>query len=205
MISDMTQMDVLVVETTSGAAHREIEALQAAGHRVHRCHDEAADGFPCRAVTEGDCPIDGGIDVGLIVRPRVTPRSTDREQGVGCMVRAGIPIVEEGPAVLDPFEGYLTGRVAGSVVEACTEAAERGLEPLREDIMARLARLIGAAGLRSEDFAIRFFRRGPDLRVEIGGPDAPRAIQAAMAVRVLDAVRADARTHGQVDVGYRAG
>jgi hypothetical protein len=199
----MTQMDVLVVESTAGAARREIAALEASGHRVHQCHDPGADSFPCRAIAE-HCPIDGGIDVGLVIRPRVAPRPTDRELGVNCIVRAGIPLVEDGPSVLDPFQDHLTGRVTSGLVEACVQAAEVGREPLRQDILGRLGRLIAAAGVSPGEVDVRFERRGPDLRVELVGPEVPRPIQAAMAVRVLDAVRADRRTHGQVDVGYRS-
>ena len=204
MISCMTEIDVLVVESTAGAARREVDALTAAGHQVHLCHEPTDDGFACRSLVGDGCPLDGGIDVGLVVRPRVAPRPSHREQGVGCMLRAGIPVVEEGPPVLDPYEPFLAGRVRGNVVAACTEAAEHAFDPLRDDIVSRVAHLVAAAGCQAEDIDVQIDRRGPDLRVQIDGPDVPSPIRSAMAVRALDAVRASGRTFGQVDVGYCA-
>lgn len=200
----MSGLDVLVVESTPGAARREVEALEAAGHRVHRCHEPGGDGFPCRAVTHHECPLDDGVDVGLLVRHRVTPRPTDREQGVGCLIRAGIPLVEDGPAVLDPYEDHLDGRVSGDVVAECAAAADRADDRIRASIMGRIARLLEAAGIAAGDVAVGLARRGRDLRVELHGPPAPRPVQNALAVRVLDAVASVERPRGQVDVSYRA-
>jgi hypothetical protein len=47
-------------------------------------------------------------------------------------------------------------------------------------------------------------RNGPRIMVRLGGPAISTARQRALAVRVLDAVRAVGRTYGQVDVTYEA-
>ena len=78
----------------------------------------------------------------------------------------------------------------------------RRLDSLREDIAARLSRLLWIAHIDPEDVDVHLERRGSDLRVEVEGPAVPRTLQAALAVRVLDAVHAAQRTDGQVDVGY---
>ena len=110
----MTSLDVLLVESHPGNGARVAGALERAGHHVHRCHEPGATGFPCTEITSpGSCPLDAGVDVALLVR-RVAPHPTDLEQGVSCALRAGLPIIEDGPTILDPFEPYLTGRVAVS-------------------------------------------------------------------------------------------
>ena len=204
----MTTLDVLVVENNPGAATHQVGTLEAAGHRVHRCHDPGQDGFPCRAIThERTCPLDEGIDVGLVVRRGVTPRPTDRETGVSCIIRAGVPLLEDGPAVLDPYEPYLVGRVGDDVVADCEAAADKGHDPLRAAITTKIARILGGAGIPADAIDIRFQRTRTDLRVELTGPDLPQATQQALGVRVLDAVRSvgreAGRTYGEVDVSYR--
>lgn len=119
----MTSLQVLLIESEPGAARHEPEVLEAAGHQVHRCFDPRGEAFPCRAIGSSDgCPLDHGIDVVLLVRPRVRLRPTTFEQGVTCAVRRSIPIVEVGPTVLDPFEDVVTTRVTGDVADACEAA-----------------------------------------------------------------------------------
>ena len=153
------------------------------------------------------CPISRGANVALLVRTRVTPRPTPLEDGVSCALRAGVPLVEDGPDILDPFEPWLTARSAGDVVAACTAAAQRGLEPLRRDIATRIANLLHAAGIEPESVECRIDADGPRLHVRLTGPAASGPTQTvfehALAVRVLDAVRCSGRTHGPVEVSYQ--
>lgn len=203
----MATFDVLVVESTTGAAAQETTALEAAGHRVHRCHEPDEPGFPCRAVSgAGPCPLDEGIDVGLLVRRGIAPRPTDHEQGVGCIIRAGVPLVEEGSAILDPYEGYVTRRILGDDVSAtCAAAVDDSFVPLRAAIRSRIARLMAGAGHDAEDVTIDIRRKGNDLRVDLTGPPVPEPVRQAIGVRVLDALRGERRTFGTVDVDYIAG
>lgn len=200
----MTALDVLLVESSPGAGSHDADQLEAAGHRVLRCHDPGQEGFPCRAVADPSaCPIEDGVDVALLVRRRVTPRPTEHEHGVTCVLRAGIPLVEHGPAALDPYAEHLTGRTDGDVAAACEDAAEHGYDALRESIAVRIGRLIATAGHAPDEVKVDFRRRGGDLRIELAGPPLSTAIRQAITVRVLDALGGTGRTYGRVDVAYR--
>jgi hypothetical protein len=196
-------LDVLLVEGRPRAGEGAARSLTEAGHRVHRCYDSESRGFPCRGVTDPDaCPLDGGIDVVLVVRHGVTPRAMPLEQGVGCAIRAGLPIVEDGPESLDPFEPWLVGRVDGDDhVAACEAAVGQGTEELVEAVVARVDRVVAAAGIDPAGVRCTVEPRGHHLRVgvEIDGPT-DRMLEQVIAVRVLDALRGGRRTYGQVDV-----
>ncbi len=198
----MSSLDVLLVESHPGNANREAAALERAGHNVHRCHEPGSSGFPCTEISSpGSCPLDAGIDVTLLVR-RVAPHPTGLEQGVSCALRAGVPVIEDGPTILDPYEPHLSGRVTGDVVTACEDAADRGWEPLREVILDRTAGMLADAGIARDEVEVAFHRRGADLRIELTGPPTTNPIRQALGVRVLDALRTSGRRFGQVDVGY---
>lgn len=127
------------------------------------------------------------------------------EQGVGCIIRAGVPLVEEGSAILDPCEGYVTRRVVGHDVSATCEAAvDESFGPLRTAVRSRIARLMTGAGHDAADVTIDIRRMGSDLRVDLSGPPVPEPVRQAIGVRVLDALRSERRTFGTVDVGYIA-
>lgn len=208
IITSMTRaLDVLVLENRPGAARRAEEELTAAGHRVHRCYRRGDRGFPCAAVLDpGGCPLDQHVDVALLVRDRVTPRPQPLESGVSCAIRAGIPLVEEGPDVLDPYDPWVLDRVppGNGIVGVCERAADRSFDGLRAQVRRRIAALLHAAGILPDEVECRFELQGAALRVELL-VDAPvcRELHQALAVRVLDAVRTDRRTYGQVDVQVR--
>ena len=84
------RMDVLVLESESGAADATIEKLTNGGHRIFRCHEPGKPEFPCRALAgEGPCPLsDPGVDVAVTVRARPDMRPTLREDGA-CVRVAG--------------------------------------------------------------------------------------------------------------------
>ena len=201
----MTALDVLVVESHPGASQHQVDQLEAAGHRVHRCHEPGADGFPCREITApGSCPVEAGVDVALLVRRHVTPRPTDREQGIGCVIRAQVPVVEDGPAILDPYADYVAARVTGDVVATCETAAAHGYDPLRTAVLERMAPLLRSAGHDVADVECSFIRVGPDLRVHLRGPALTTDQEQALAVRAVDAITAAGRSYGRIDVGYRS-
>lgn len=197
-------LDVLVIESHPRAATLAVAELEAAGHRIHRCYAEGQHGFPCRAVSRpGSCPIDGNIDVALVVRPRVAPRPTGLEAGVGCVIRAGIPIVEDGPDILDPFEPWIDRRINGpsDAVRACREAADAADGPIRARIKDRIRRVATAARIEPSAIRCRLERNGPSLDVHLYLPaTAAKGVEQALAVRVLDAVRSVGQTFGNVDV-----
>lgn len=203
-------MDVLLIESRPGMAAATATMLEHAGHHVHRCHDPGEPAFPCKALSEPDgCPLDRPVDVALLVRPRVAPRPTAVEDGVSCAVRAGVPVVEHGPDILDPFAPWLTDRVHRSdeVLDACTRAVEFAGAPLRRDVARRTSPLLRAAGIDDADVVVRLVRLGARLEVHLDLPGPlDRGAQHAVAVRALDAVRdAKDRHAGQTDVHVHAG
>jgi hypothetical protein len=205
------KLDVLLIEARAGDGAMDADRLEAAGHRVHRCWSapEPTEGAAppeetslCVGVTSGSCPVDDGIDVALLVRRRITRRPTANEAGVSCALRAGIPVVENGPEILDPFEPWLTARVGDDVAASCVEAVERGFEPLRLDIRDRIHGVLVAAGVDPDAVESEVTYLHPRLTVQLSGPAVSTQVQQALGVRVLDAVRSSNRTYGQVDVAY---
>lgn len=206
-------LDVLLIEARAGDGAVDADRLEAAGHRVHRCWTttDPTDPHPgsnaeeqslCTGVTAGSCPLDHGIDVALLVRRRITRQPTATEAGVSCALRAGIPVVENGPDLLDPFEPWLTARVGDDVAASCLEAVERGFEPLRDDIRNRITGVLHGAGVDPHAVESAVTYDHPRLTVQLRGPAVSTSVQQALGVRVLDAVRSSPRTFGQVDVAY---
>ncbi len=201
-------LNVLLVESSPRAGVTASAALEAAGHRVHRCHDEGQRGFTCRGMgDEGRCPIDDGIDVALLVRSQVNPRPTPFEDGIRCAIRAGLPVVEDGPEVLDPYARWITLRLEPgvAVAAACAEAVMISLEPLRRRIESRIDPLVTSLGIDLAGVQSRIERTGTSLAVHLDLPVAvPRRSSQALAVRVLDAVGSMGATVGNVDVYVHA-
>jgi hypothetical protein len=199
-----TSLDVLVLESTPHGADRAASRLEASGHRVHRCHEEGERGFPCVGIAgTGGCPVDHGIDVTVLVRSRVMPRPTDLEDGMRCAIRAGVPVVEQGPETLDPFAPWISRRVGADddLSVACHAAIDDAFAPLRDQIKLRIAPLATAIGIDPTAVRCRIELAGPSLDVHLDLPRAAaRASAQALAVRVLDAVRSMGRTTGNVDV-----
>lgn len=200
-------LDVLVLENGPGGAHAAIDELEAAGHRVHRCHELGEPSFPCRGVVETSaCPLEGAIDVALVVRHHVHPEPSPLEDGVSCALRAGVPVVEEGPGIHDPYGPFITARATqGTVAEACEEAVAVGYQPLVDDVLARCAALFASAGIDADQVSCRIELAWPRLLVHVEVP-APvtKSTQEALAVRALDAVRATRRTYDTVNVQVHA-
>ena len=119
-------LDVLLIESSPHVGAASAAELEAAGHRVHRCFPADSCGFPCIGVTDPTaCPIDRGVDVALLVRPRVNPRPTHLERAVSCVIRSQVPLVEYGPSILDPYEPWLAARADGRVAETCAASARK--------------------------------------------------------------------------------
>lgn len=196
-------LDVLIMETTRGGARSAVVELEAAGHRTHRCRDDGAPAFPCRGVVDpSTCPLEGPVDVTLVVRNTVHPSTSTLEDGVSCSLRAGVPVVEDGTSILDPFEGWLTTRVGDrSVASACEEAASTGFAGLVTDVVASCARLVRTWGGDPGEMGCRTHTAWPSLQVEVEVPvHLNQGQQEALAVRALDAVRAGRRSFGKVNV-----
>jgi hypothetical protein len=198
-------LPVMLVESKPGVGEAHRRALQAAGHRVYRCNEPGSRSFPCNGMLpDGECPLDVGAKVALLVRDHVDPRSSPYEVGVRCAARAGLPVIEAGPELLDPFESTVTTRVPVTDIAAAVDAVERAEDPLIADIRARLHGILRAVGIDPGAFECRLVYHFPRMHVVLEGPPVGCATAQAMSVRVLDAVRASARTYGTVDVSVVA-
>jgi hypothetical protein len=199
----VTGLDVMVLESDQDTASAAIHQLQLAGHRVHRCHEPGLPAFPCNGLADDrTCPLAGHVDVALLVRAHVRPSPTPLEDGVGCAIRAGVPIVEEGPDVFDPFAPWVIERVDDDVVAACESAAVRRFEPLVREIRDRVDLMLARRGLDASSVSCEVEHDGTRLCVTLRGSGLGEALRQALAVRVLDGVRAGGTTVGNVDVAF---
>jgi len=200
-------LDVLVLESSPAAADEAAADLDRAGHRLHRCYDAGERGFPCKGVlAPSTCPIEQGVDVAVLVRPRVAPRPTPLETGVSCAVRAGIPLIEVGGEALDPFGPWVTARLGQGgigVADACTSVAERTLDPLLARVRRHVAQTMATLAPSRGPVTCVLRRSGPGLHIELSGPRLGKDVQHALALRVADAVRSERRSHTTLDISYR--
>lgn len=197
-------LDVLVLESRRGAAAGAARDLARAGHRVHRCHDPADDGFPCLGLADGECPLDGHVDVAVLARDGGGPQPTPLEDGVSCALRAGVPVVEAGPADDDdPFAEWLTARAEpGADLVATTEhAAEQARQAMSRTILTVVAPLLADAGISPRAARCTVAPQGRALHVRIDVPTAvDEGLQNALAVRALAALGSERRTHDSIGI-----
>lgn len=78
-------------------------ALDAAGHEVVRCAEPGDRAFPCVRVDGGTCPLDGTVDVAVVVHDKPTAGLAFGEAGVICALRDGLPLVVAGTHAFSPF------------------------------------------------------------------------------------------------------
>lgn len=178
-----------------------IDALESADAHVTRCHD-AAHGSTCSVVAGAGCPMDDGADVALVplVAAGAAPAQAD---GVGCAVRASIPVVVVGHGAPGPFAAVAAAQASGAhdVVAAC-EAAADGASAVHTAVATRaLDERVDSLGLTPEGVAqLRTsVRRTPTgLRLELAhaGLLSP-GVAERVGLQVLAAVRAaDPRARG---------
>ncbi len=186
-------MEVLVLESEPGAAAIAIGQLEAAGHRVKRCHERGERAFPCVGLDPGTCPLeDDAIDVVLTVRSRSTARPSPLEDGITCALRRRVPVVVAGRTAINPFAQYAV-TVAGidDVVETCEQAAT-GPQVEHEAIATRLlVETLRSAGVPTEPAGASVRRSGRGLHITLHAPrEASKKVRDVAAVRVAGAVRA---------------
>jgi hypothetical protein len=197
-----TSLNLLVLESHAGVADHSIEALEAAGHRVHRCHDGGR-AFPCVGVTSPhECPIDRHVDAALLVRRGVAPATTPLEDGVPCALRAGIPVVEDGTDLLDPYAEHITTRVTTgeSVVDACERAVVESMQPLEADVAAALVPFLEANGMHAGEVGVRLEPLGELLRIHLDAVGLPPMLVGQLSVKAVDTVRAMRRSWSTIEV-----
>jgi hypothetical protein len=197
-----TSLNLLVLESHAGVADHSIEALEAAGHRVHRCHDGGR-AFPCVGVTSPhECPIDRHVDAALLVRRGVAPATTPLEDGVPCALRAGIPVVEDGTDLLDPYAEHITTRVTTgeSVVDACERAVVESMQPLEADVAAALVPFLEANGMHAGEVGVRLEPLGELLRIHLDAVGLPPMLVGQLSVKAVDTVRTMRRSWSTIEV-----
>jgi hypothetical protein len=194
-------LDVLLTESHPDAGVKAQEELEAAGVRVHRCHEPGSDGFPCSALAGPGCPLEEGVDAVVVVRKNAATHPTALEGGVTCGLRAGVPVVSFGPALLDPFNRWVSVRAGDDLAESCRWAVDGWVGDLRRDTADRCTSLLATMGCEPGDLELQAQRSGRDLLLRVTLPvEVPAAARESIAVRVLDAVRATGRTFERMDV-----
>lgn len=194
-------VNVLVNETEPGAADREIELLESAGHRVLRCHRREEGPFPCVGLRpDGVCPLhDPGIDVAVTVRSHPRSRPSLFEDGIACALRARVPVVVSGQVFLNPYEELGVEAVEGEhvvgAVERVTIAPSPGHTAIATDALREA--MSGHTG----DVAATVTRSRIGLRVvlEASRTVDPIALERA-APRVIGALRDYDRHARRIDV-----
>jgi hypothetical protein len=186
------QLDVLLLESHPGVGAESAAALTAAGHRVSRCVDEGSAGdFPCRGVGEtADCPVNRHIDVALVVRREDDTEPTVREHGVTCAVRAGIPLIEDGPELADPYAPFVVERVEADLVAACERAAKEPAREISRVVLDSLGGLLDAGGFDRTAVECQVVQVEGRVRIDVSiGEPIDERTQQTLAVRAFDAVR----------------
>ncbi len=93
-------MRVLLLDTTPDT--RVADVLLASGHDLVRCSEPGRPAFPCAGL-EGACPLDGTVDVTLVVHDRPTTEIATGEVGAVCSLRDAVPLVLAGNGASSPF------------------------------------------------------------------------------------------------------
>ena len=199
----MKTLDVMVLESSPHAADDAVRRLEAAGHRVHRCHEADAAAFPCNALRDPAlCPLARGVDVALIVNASAEPEPTIFEEGVGCAVRAQVPLVEDGVVSPSPYAPWLAARVDGDLDDALRRGADAATRALSDAIRRDIAPVLGHATIDAASVDVAVDRDGRDLSVSIYGP-VPGELTSRLAIRVADAVRDSGRSYDRLRIAVR--
>jgi hypothetical protein len=199
-------MRVLVLESDPHTAHGAIVELQAAGHKVLRCHEPDMPAFPCNALFDGgSCPLDQEpVDVVLDHRAHVSSRPTPYEDGISCALRRHIPLVTSGMSVFSPFEPWTVTHVGDDgVVAACEAAIAAPIEPLARPAREALQHTLANAGSPTDGADVEVHRQGGRLHATVSIPVDAGEVEGAVAVKIAGVLRAADRHATKVDVTVR--
>lgn len=171
--------------------------LRREGHDVVACHDggAAAGRWPCVAV-EGACPLDGAVDVAVVLS-----RDVHRPpEGVSCAVRHRVPLVVGGPAPVSllPYADVIVDDPALDLTDAldgAVAAPRPVLSTAATDAVAGVAERTGLAA----DVHAEVYRRGRDLDVVVRGLSGEMAAERARCAQAAFAAVRDAVPNGAVD------
>jgi len=176
----MSALDVLLLSNGPAALTDVTAELEAAGHRVVRCHPATATAaWPCAALVGEPCPLEGGVDVALDVRMAVSSGTSPWEDGVACAAREDVPIVLAGRTAMHPFGSHPTLVVEGR--ERLADAVERAAELARTEREASVQAVCGAP--------VTLHRDGSHLHVDVFATPATPAERGMLATRAAGAAR----------------
>jgi hypothetical protein len=161
--------------------------LAAAGYDVVRCSEDGEPTFPCSGAA-GSCPLDGSVDVAVVVHDRPSVDLAVGEVGAVCAFRDGVPVVLAGNHSQSPFGG----RADAVAVDTA-------------DVPSACRRAVDASMARSSDFVSRFagtdaavVRRGHSVQITLERP--ATEAQAVLAHQAANKLFPSART---IDVRRR--
>jgi hypothetical protein len=197
-------MDILVTESTSGAAEAAAGRLAAAGHRIHWCHEASSPAFPCAGLTSG-CPMDDApIDLVLTVRGHVRTTPAPSEDGVVCGLRRRIPVAIAGHTVMNPYEALGAESVDADddLVAACERVAA-SRRPEHEEVARAVVRdTLAIERFPAEPCDVSVRRVAGRLKVQVTVPAVvPQRAREIVAVRVAGRLREFDPNAGGIDIG----
>jgi hypothetical protein len=195
-VRTIVPVHVLFSETVTTAAGLAASSLHAAGHVVHRCHDQRDLGLACAALRGGACPLEAEpIDVAVTVRTEEGVRPQIGDDGVFCAIRRRVPVVVAGAVRTHPFLRFPHTRAsAGQSLVESVDAAVATLADHTRVATLEAQRCVGP------DAMATVTRRHGGLFIELDGVGEKRE---RAAVRVAGAVRAFDPYAPSIDVSAR--
>lgn len=197
-------MKVLIVESEPGVAEGTEAVLSEAGHEIVRCHVPRWQAVPCVGV-DGVCPIAAGVDVAVLARNRASSEPSVLEDGIRCAIRERVPIVEVGPAGVNPYAEWTTARIGPQeldrLVDVASEAASKPNSELTAIGTEALRNTLESAG-ESPDNAEALVHRtanGSNVIIHVGD-DVPTSAARRAAAWVASVIGRERGSGPQVDV-----
>jgi hypothetical protein len=181
---------VLIADTATPGGQLAAARLRGVGDVVFSCFDETTGSF-CRGLGAEGCPLDGGIDVAVVVRPDATPEVLPREMTALCAFNRSVPIVIAGASADHPYSLIATADDEGSDVTAIVHTVA-ALPMVRHSAEATTALrdTLELRGVAPRGAWAEVHRDGARLAVRLNLPsDCPDgAVVGMAAVRVLAAL-----------------
>lgn len=200
-------MRVLLLEGELGASCDAALQLAEAGHTIARCHSQDEASFPCRGLSEHECPLDDGdVDAVVVVRAGEAVPGPDREfgeDGARCALRRHIPLVLAGDVGRSPLGAFAAAINAepAELVEVVEQAVHAPVRQHEATARVAFATVLEAHGLDPRLAEVEVTREGSRLLVVLvpAGP-VPTAVLEMASVRVAGAIRSVDRNPRVIDV-----
>lgn len=186
-------MHVMMPQVSSPAAVEAAERLEAAGHRVHACHEPHDHGFACIALRGRDCPLEAfPVDVVVDVRPTNDAHPSAAEDGAICGARRRIPLVVAGENTPNPFAPWTAAEIEGADVVPAVETASALSMAAHASIATDMLRdAIAVHGAASQSSSAEVHRVAGRLKVTLRAtPPLDHETSRVAAVHVTQALRA---------------